>query len=110
LLPLAVAAWAQCVGASQMTAEQQVCCAAMGHDCGATAKKQGCCSSEAPRVDAASAAKRISISTPQFSVIQLAAIDIEWPAAPVSHAFSFDQIAASPPGPPTYLLISTLRI
>lgn len=110
MLTFAIGVSAQCVSASQMTAAQQACCAAMGHDCGTAAKEQGCCSSEAPRVDVVSAAKRMTISAPYAAVTQVAATEIARPLLVITRAGWFDHAAPSPPGVPTYILISTFRI
>ena len=110
ILTLAVMASVQCLVAAEMTAAQHACCAAMIHDCDATATHQSCCSTEAPRVDAVSAAKRVSIAVPAAAVTQVAIIDVAPRYLVLSRSPRVDPLAASPPGVHTYLLNSAFRI
>ena len=110
ILTLAVMASVQCLLTADMTAAQQACCAAMGHNCGATATDKTCCSSGTPRVDALSAAKRVALSVPAAIVMHVAAVDITPPHAAAARAPRVDAFAAGPPGVPAYLLNSTFRI
>ena len=110
ILTLAVTVSAECVSAEDLTPAQMACCAAMNHDCGAMAPKQGCCSTAAPRVDQGSASPRMSLAAPHAGVVQLA---LQVPASPSltsRHAQLSRGFDPKPPGVPTYLLISTFRV
>jgi hypothetical protein len=109
-LTLVVMASVQCLVAAEMTPAQHACCAAISHDCDGTAMRQSCCSTEAPRVDAVSAAKRVSIAVPAGAVAQVATIDVAPPYLVPSRSPRVDPLGASPPGVHTYLLNSVFRI
>ncbi len=81
----------------------------MGPDCGAAAKEQGCCSSEAHN-EAGSIATRVSILVPHTAVVQNISINVVLELPARTYATTIDDIAPSPPGTSTYLLISTFRI
>jgi hypothetical protein len=107
---LAGSAWAECLS-GDLTPEQQACCTAMNHDCGAAGVEMGCCPTEPPPPDR----------------LQAAAIEHDVPApAPVSGpaalppepyvrlrsalAASFDRETLKLPDRPTYLLLSVFLI
>lgn len=101
---------ADCVTAKEMTPAQKACCAAMGHNCGAVAKEQGCCKVDSQQVEQFAAAKRVTAPPP---------VVVVWPAAvlPETLTSSFvlrhvplDSSSHGPPGVPRYLLISFLLI
>ena len=100
---------ATCVTAAEMTSAEMACCAAMEHDCGAAAKEQGCCSST-PQDNAGSIAKRVSIPAPHATVVQIMSTNVTFERPARAYATTIDDMAPSPPGTSTYLLISTFRI
>ena len=110
LVAISVALSAQCVTTAEMSLAEQACCALMGHDCGPMAGEHECCKSEAPRIDQRSAEPRATLPVPHAP-----AIDLDLPPA-TSHLDSgasvpvFTGLVVKPPGVPTYLLISTLRL
>ena len=104
-----IALSATCVSAADMTPAQPACCAEMMHDCGAASVEQSCCPPDAVRVDAFTAVKVDGVA---FRVAMPAVVlpPLE-PTACLRPAIrTARSIAATPPGPPTYLFISTFRI
>jgi hypothetical protein len=109
-LSMAVVLSVSCLAAKEMTPEEKVCCAAMGHDCGAAAVEVNCCSGEAAKVDALAP---ITIETLASAPLPVVVALLEMPdlvdrVSGIRHSGS--QPPVRPPGIPTYLLVSTFRI
>jgi hypothetical protein len=110
MLAMAVVLATSCLSADGQTAEERLCCAAMGHDCGALALERQCCSGEAMKLSA------IAPATATFAPTAPAAVLIALLDEPAPIVRSFSVLAfnrgglVKPPGDPTYLLNSTLRI
>ena len=106
---IAVVVSASCL-AGQQTPEQRACCAAMGHDCGGAAIEATCCTGEAAKRDAVppSALETLGKVPPQILV---AILEMPKPhgALGIVRVRGTEE-SVSPPGLPTYLLVSTLRI
>ena len=96
--------------AGEMTQTEMSCCAAIAHDCGRMAVAHECCTTEAPRAEQGSTVARVAIDPP---VVLLVAV---FTAPPVMETVSTSTFAAAslasikPPGVPTYLAVSSLRI
>lgn len=96
--------------AAEMTSAEKACCVAMSHDCGRLAQQHECCRSEAPRVDQSSAVSRISIAAPVATVIGQIATDLVPHSLLRVHRDASSASPVRPPGLPTYLLVSSLRL
>jgi hypothetical protein len=110
MLAMTVVLATSCFAMHGSTPEEKACCAAMGHDCGALALERKCCSGEAMRVSAVTpATATIAPSAPAAVLIALLA-----EPSPIVRGFSFPPFhrggLVKPPGDPTYLLNSALRI
>jgi hypothetical protein len=98
-----------CFAPSRSPAEKD-CCAKMSNDCGRLAQAHECCRSEAPRVDQGSAVVRISLAPPAVTVIAVLVPDLVVSSPANAHGERFSALSVKPPGLPTYLLASSLRI
>jgi hypothetical protein len=96
--------------AEEMTRTEMACCAAMAHDCGRMAAADECCTTEAPRAEQGSTVARVAIDPPSVALIAVLT------APPVietvsTSTFTVASLASiKPPGIPTYLAVSSLRI
>ena len=109
MMVIAVVVSASCLAGGQ-TPEQRACCAAMGHDCGGAAMEAVCCTGEAAKRDAVSPSSVETLAKVHPQIL-VAILDMPEPhgAVGVQRARGTAEFA-SPPGLPTYLLVSTLRI
>jgi hypothetical protein len=110
MLAMTIVLATSCFAMRGKTPEDRACCAAMGHDCGALAFERQCCSGEATKLNAVAPATVMVAAAPPVAV--LVAV-LEEPSPGVRGlAASMLQAAGliKPPGDPTYLLNSTLRI
>jgi hypothetical protein len=100
---------ASCLAAERMTPEQRACCEAMKHHCGEAALTTGCCgqTQDSQTLDASN---RVEAPTHVLGFDAVAILDL--PLAPVvaQHRALTAPSLLKPPGPPTFLLISSLRI
>ena len=96
--------------AAEMTPAEMACCAAMPHNCGGMAQEHECCLTEAPRVDQASSVPRVAIAPPVLTVIATIPVDLVVPSVLNPHGSASHVTSAKPPGLPTYLALSSLRI
>ncbi len=110
VLAIAGAAWAQCV-TEDLTPEQKACCAAMGHDCGATGVEMGCCPTEPQTQD------RVQVSGVKPDLVAPALLTGPLALLPEPHvrlgvvaAASFDRETLKLPDRPTYLVLSVFLI
>ena len=110
VLAVAGAAWAECV-TGDLTPEQQTCCLAMDHDCGAAGMEMSCCRTEVPQLDSA----RV-IASKSFL---LAPALVSGPAAPLPQPranlnalalVSFDLALFKLPDRPRHLFLSVFLI
>ena len=106
---MTVAVSVNCFAPSRSQAEKD-CCAKMSNDCGRLAQAHECCRSEAPRVDQRSAVTRMSVAPPAVTVIAVLAPDLAVSLPANTHRERFSAFSVKPPGLPTYLLVSSLRI
>jgi predicted metal-binding membrane protein len=107
---LCVMAWTTCASAAQMPREQHACCAAMNHECGEMALESACCTGEAHDLQSVVALKPIFGFVPAAPVVAiLPAPASSLPDAPVARAADRTS-SLGPPGVPTYLFVSLLRI
>lgn len=106
---MTVAVSVNCYAPSRSQAEKD-CCAKMSNDCGRLAQAHECCRSEAPRVDQGSAVTRMSLAPPAVTVIAVLAPDLAVSLPANTHRERFSAFSVRPPGLPTYLLVSSLRI
>lgn len=105
-----VALFANCATGEPMTEAQKACCAAMGHDCGAMAESEGCCSHESPRSAQFFATAK---TTPSLAPALLAVPFAVWPVLPQDHSSAFVHLLAThlqPSRVPKYVLTSALLI
>jgi len=105
---MTVAVSVNCFTPSRSQAEKD-CCAKMSNDCGRLGQAHECCRSEAPRVDQGSAVPRISLAPPVVTAIAVFAPGFVI-SPPVADHPAFSACSVKPPGLPTYLLGSSLRI
>jgi hypothetical protein len=108
-LAMAVVVSFNCFAGRDLTPEERACCAAMEHDCGATAIEKQCCSGEALKLDS-TAPMSVTLGPAAPVAVLLAVLDPLEPilldiAQPIAANAS-----AKPPGPPGYELASILRI
>jgi hypothetical protein len=94
----------------QMSQAEKDCCAKMSNDCGRLGQAHECCRSEAPRVDQGSAVTRISLAPPAVTVIAALVRDLVVSLPTNADRERFSALSVKPPGLPTYLLVSSLRI
>jgi hypothetical protein len=106
---MTVAVSVNCFAPSRSQAEKD-CCAKMSNDCGRLAQAHECCRSEAPRVDQGSAVTRISLAPPAVTVIAVLVPDLVVSSPANAHRERLSAFSVKPPGLPTYLLVSSLRI
>ena len=108
-LAMAVVISLNCFAARNVTPEERACCAAMKHDCGATALEKQCCSGEALELESTAPT---SVTSGPAAPVQVLLAVLE-PLQPmllgIAQPIAADA-AAKPPGPPGYLLASILRI
>jgi hypothetical protein len=98
-----------CLAAERMTQKQRACCEAMKHHCGEAALTTGCCG-QTQDGQALGATNRVEAPAHVFSLDAVAILDL--PEAPVvaQHRALTGPSLIKPPGLPTFLLISSLRI
>jgi hypothetical protein len=106
---MTVAVSVNCFAPRRSQAEKD-CCAKMSNDCGRLAQAHECCRSEAPRVDQRSAVTRISLAPPDVTVIAVLVPALVVSLPTDAHRERFSAFSVRPPGLPTYLLVSSLRI
>ena len=97
-----------CAAASQ-TQTEAACCAAMAHACGAMAITTPCCTGSGHTergLIAAGIAKTLVAPSLSF-VLTHALAGLDTPAQGLA---AFRRVQIRPPGVPTYLLVSSLRI
>lgn len=99
--------FASCLAASELPARKPACCAAMQHGCDGMSMESSCCavsSTSAPAlVPAKPAGPGQPVAVPSEATGLLAGLS-------VSRLPSVPAIDPSPPGVPTYLLVSSFRI
>lgn len=107
----AVALSANCVTGAEMTDAQKACCVAMGHDCGAMAGGEDCCSHKSSRVSQGLiASKGVSLAAPDPLLVPFALLPaipsslIQHDLTQVAHA------ALRPRRTPTYLFLASLLV
>lgn len=107
----AVVLSANCATGEEMTEAQKACCAAMGHDCGAMAGGEDCCSHESSRVSQALiTAKGVSLAVPAPLLVPFALLPAI-PSASLQHGLAqVAHVALRSSRIPTYLLLATLLI
>jgi hypothetical protein len=110
MLAMIVVLATSCFALRGRTPEERACCASMGHDCGALAFERQCCSGEATKLQAvAPATVTIAVAAPAAVLVAL----LEEPS-PVVRGLAISMLhqgwPIKPPGDPTYLLNSILRI
>lgn len=104
------AAWAECV-TEGLTPEQQACCAAMGHDCGAAGVEMGCCPTDPQIPDRMQAAgPRPPVAAPVLLTGSLALLPEPHLRVHAAAAASLDRDVLKLPDRPTYLLFSVFLI
>jgi hypothetical protein len=110
MLGMTVVLATSCFAMHGRTPEEKACCAAMGHDCGALAFERDCCSGEATKLGAV-APGTVTIGVTAPAAVLVALLD---EPSPVVRGFAVSMLhrggLVKPPGDPTYLLNSTLRI
>lgn len=105
----AVASSAECAWRAYMTPEQMPCCAGVHGDCD-MAISTPCCGGETPATDGVLATKPLVAFVPVAALLAvLATPTIPAPIAGGTFAAP-DHSAASPPGVPTYLFVSSFRL
>jgi hypothetical protein len=105
----ALALFATCLSSAEMTPEQQVCCAAMAHDCGHMAVEASCCAGDV-QPDTALAAARPTFSTFSFGVLMPVIAAPTVLATPTGCSCSADRSPLRSPNVPTYLFVSSFRL
>ncbi len=97
------------VAAARRTRAQAACCAAMAHDCGTMAFRSSCCAGAAQAVPEGVVATTAKTVVPQgvSARVPYAALAS---VASIRCSVSSQQLRRWPPGVPTYLLVSSLRI
>jgi hypothetical protein len=95
--------------AADMTPTEMACCA-MSHDCGGTPQKLDCCRAEPARVDQSAGVARVSIAAPIVTAILLLTLESGTPSVLKAHGSTSSVRSVKPPGLPTYLAVSSLRI
>jgi hypothetical protein len=108
---LAVMLVVTCSPAANMTPEQRACCAAMKHDCGRTAIERSCCPGEASRQHSVAPAKPAgsSVSAPAQVIVAILQ-PLPEPVAASHRGWFESRLSLEPPGIPTFLFVSALRI
>jgi len=110
MLAVAVVSSAQCLAGASMTAEQKACCAAMHGDCGEMAIASSCCTGEGQGDQSLVAMKPAAGFVPVAALLAiLSAPAVSLPASP-RPLLAAERSSAGPPGVPTYLFVSSLRI
>ena len=106
---LALMASAQCFAATRTQAERD-CCAAMAGHCHGGAQGHECCRPEAPRVaqEATTARVTLPLIAPESVAVIAVVLPCDHLAAEPVGARAHSPV--KPPGRPTYLLVSSLRI
>ena len=108
-LAMAVVVSVNCFAARNVTPEERACCAAMKHDCGATAIEKQCCSGEALQLESTAP---VSVTTGPAAPVQVLLAVLE-PLEPTLLGIARPIAAnasAKPPGPAAHRLASILRI
>lgn len=106
---IAVALFATCVSAAEMTPEQKACCAAMAHDCGHMAIETSCCAGEV-HTDTGLVAAKLTVSTsPAGTLIPTTATPTVL-AVPNGRFRIADRSPLRSTNVPTYLFVSSFRI
>jgi len=100
---------ASCLAAERMTPEQRACCEAMKHHCGQAALTTGCCG-QTQEGQALGAMNRVEAPAHVFSLQAVAILALPEAPVDVQHIGLTGPALVKPPGPPTFLLISSLRI
>jgi hypothetical protein len=98
---------AECVPDRYISAAEKICCAAMGHACGARVE-QSCCSVQPTQVAQSAAVKPLSVSAPTVPVA--AVFSVLSPAALDARQGVLEIPVSRPPGVSTYVFISAFRI
>lgn len=110
VLAVAGAAWAECVS-TDLTPEQQACCAEMGHECGAVGMQMDCCPTEPQTQDRVQAASvKPDVIAPVPSTSPLALLPDPHVRLHAIAAASFDRETLKFPGRPAHLLLSVFLI
>ena len=110
IVAMATAASAECLS-GDLTPEQQACCAAMGHDCGAAAIEMGCCPTEPKTSDPVQAAAvKAELAAPVLLSGPVAFVPEPHVRLQPAAAASFDRETLKLPDRPAYILLSTLLI
>lgn len=110
VLAVAGAAWAECVS-TDLTPEQQACCAEMGHECGAVGVKMGCCPTEPQTQDRVQVASvKVDVVAPVPPTSPLALLPEPYVRLQAVAAASFDRETLKLPDRPAYLLLSVFLI
>ena len=96
--------------AGEMMQTEMACCAAMAHDCGRMAPAHECCTTDAPRTEQGSTVAKTAIDPPSVALIAVLTVPPVMEGVPTS-TFAVASLASmKPPGIPTYLAVSSLRI
>jgi len=96
--------------AGEMMQTEMACCAAMAHDCGGMAPAHECCTTDAPRTEQGSTVAKIAIDPPSVALIAVLTVPPAMETVSTS-TFAVASLASiKPPGIPTYLAVSSLRI
>mgnify|MGYP003350118625 CR=1 FL=1 len=103
---LAAVVSAECIPDGRITAGEHACCAAMEMNCHATVE-QGCCSPQSPQVAQTLAVKPVTVAPP---IAAVAALTMSPASVGAGTAAVRAVVSASPPGVPTYVLVSSFRI
>ena len=110
VLAVAGAVWAECLS-TDLTPEQQACCAEMGHECGAVGVKMGCCPTEPQTQDRVQVASvTVDVVAPVPPTSPLALLPEPYVRLHAVAAASFDREALKLPDRPAYLLLSVFLI
>lgn len=101
---------AECV-TENLTPEQQACCTAMNHDCGAAGVEMGCCQAEVQPPDRAQATGvKQDLTPPAVVTVLLAFLPEPHERLHAVAASSFSRETLKLPDRPTYLLLSVFLI
>ena len=102
--------WAECA-TEELTPEQQACCAARGHNCGAPSAEMGCCPDEPPPQDRLQAvAAKSDLIAPALVTGPLALTPEPHVRLAAAAAASFGRETLKLPDRPTHLFLSVFLI
>lgn len=102
--------FATCLSAAKMTPAQRACCEAMHHDCAEMAVQSSCCAGQTQEDPGLIEATKPTAGSPPVALL-VAVFNVRLSSPTPSSSWSrLDTSSPSPPGVPTYLFVSSLRL